>query len=187
MTMSVRDRMKAFMDENGSATVEFVILFPLLFGLFLTSVDMSIQMLRQVSLDHAVDKTLRYVRLVDPATLDNPISANDIKRAVCQQTNATTDRQPNCVANLTVELRPVDPDALNSVDTTVRCVNREEDVSPVLEFNPGAQEQELMMVRVCRVSNPFIVANGFLLGNPRGPNDDFMSASVGFFVNEPQR
>lgn len=166
--------------EDGNASVEFVVLFPLIFALFVTSVDFSIQMLRQASLDRAVDIVMRDVRLGRSRTAD------DIKLAICAVSGEFSGNQADCFSNITVELRPVQPSELRLEDPSVRCVDRASGINPVLAFTPRIQGQELMMVRVCRVASPFIALNGFLLGNPRGPNDDFMSVSVGFFVNEPE-
>lgn len=168
---------RALSSEDGSATVEFVILFPIIFALFVTSVDFSLQMLRQVFLDRAVDLAVRDVRLglIDTSALDN------FKQRICANAALT----PNCLQTVTVELRPVGLNEFATLNPTARCVDRANNVSPMLSFTPGGGQQELMMIRACTVSNPFIVANGFIFGNPRGPNDDFMAASMGVFVNEP--
>lgn len=170
-------RKNALGDESGSATVEFVILFPLIFGFFLTSVDFSMIMLRQVALDRALDIATREVRL-------GQVGANDLdafRQEICKRTILT----PSCLETITIEMQPVQPAAFAALNPSAQCVNRAEEFSPVVTFNPGAQAQELMMIRVCTVSNPFIVANGFIFGGPRGPNDDFMSVSMSVFVNEP--
>ena len=168
---------RALSSEDGSATVEFVILFPLIFGLFVTSVDFSLMMLRQIFLDRAVDIAVRDVRLglVDGTGLD------DFKQRICENAALT----PNCLQTVTVELRPISAAQFGGMDPRAACVDRAANVQPVLNFTPGAGLQELMMLRACTVSNPFITANGFIFGAARGPNDDFMSVSVGVFVNEP--
>lgn len=176
--MGLRRGLRRLRAEDGNATIEFVVLFPLIFSIFVSSVDFSIQMLRQIFLDRAVDMTIRDVRLgrFDTNGLDQ------MKESICANAALT----PNCMATVTVELRPVTAQELATLDPRAQCVNRAANVTPVLSFTPGAGNQELMMLRACTVSNPFIVANGFILGNPRGPNDDFMAASIGIFVNEPR-
>jgi hypothetical protein len=169
---------RSLLSEAGSATVEFVILFPVIFAIFVTSVDLSIQMLRQVFLDRAVDLAIRDIRL-------GRINANgldQLKQRICANSALT----PNCLSTVTVELRPVAPRDFATLDQTAQCVNRAGNITPVLSFSPGMGAQELMMLRACTVSNPFIVANGYIFGGPRGPNDDFMAASMGVFVNEPR-
>jgi Flp pilus assembly protein TadG len=177
--MKHRSRLRrSLLSEAGSATVEFVILFPVIFAIFVTSVDFSLQMLRQVFLDRAVDLAIRDIRLgrIDAGGLQQ------LRERICANSALT----PNCLTTVTVELRPMAPRDFATFDPTAQCVNRAENVTPVLSFTPGMGAQELMMLRACTVSNPFIVANGFLFGAPRGPNDDFMAASIGVFVNEPR-
>jgi len=163
--------------EDGSATVEFVIIFPLIFAMFLTSTDFSIMMLRQIYLDRALDIAVREVRLGNvPAN-----GFDGFREAICQNTILT----PTCVETITVEMRPISAAEFATLDPNVQCVNRKEEFHPMLDFNPGGGGQELMLIRTCTVSNPFIVLNGWIFGAPRGPDDDFMSVSVAVFVNEP--
>ena len=170
-------RARALSSEGGNASVEFVLLFPIIFAMFVTSVDFSVMMLRQVFLDRALDLAVRDVRLgiIQPTGLDG------FKDRICENSALT----PNCRETITVELRPISAADLQNFDPTARCVDRANNVTPVLQFTPGAGQQELMLIRACTVSNPFIVASGFIFGAPRGPNDDFMSVSLGVFVNEP--
>lgn len=170
-------RRRSLTSEEGSATVEFVILFPIIFAMFVTSVDFSIMMLRQVFLDRALDMALRDVRL----GIITPNGLNDFKDRICQNAALT----PSCRQTITVELRPVTAADLAALDPRAQCVDRAQGVTPVLQFTPGNGGQELMMIRACTVSNPFILASGFIFGSPRGPQDDFMSVSMGIFVNEP--
>ena len=175
--MFSRQRPAALSSEEGNASVEFVLLFPIIFAMFVSSVDISVMMLRQVFLDRAVDLALRDVRL----GIIQPTGLEGFKDRICQNSALT----PNCRDSITVELRPVSVADLQNYDPTARCVDRANNVSPVLQFTPGAGGQELMLIRACTVSNPFIVASGFIFGAARGPNDDFMSVSIGIFVNEP--
>lgn len=163
--------------EDGSATVEFVVLFPVLFAIFLTSVDFSMMMLRQVFLDRAVDIAVRDIRLGRV-----PENGFDMLRErICANTALT----PDCLSTITIEMRPVTPGQLASMERTATCVNRAENITPMLDFRPGSGGQELMVVRVCTVSNPIIVASGLIFGGPRSETDDFMSVSTAVFVNEP--
>lgn len=175
--MKRRTVLDLFRADDGTATVEFVILFPLMFAMFLTSTDFSVMMLRQIFLDRALDIAVRQVRLGNVP----PDGIQGFQDAICRNTILT----PSCIDTITVEMRPISPAEFSALDPTVQCVNREEEFHPVLDFNPGGGGQELMLIRACTVSNPFIAANGWIFGGPRGPDDDFMSVSIAVFVNEP--
>ena len=175
--LSLLRKPRALLSEDGSATVEFVVLFPVIFAIFVSSVDFSLQLLRQIFLDRAVELAVRDIRLgrVDASGLDQ------LKQKICSNAALT----PNCLQTITVELRPLTPAQFAGLDPRARCIDRANNVTPMLSFIPGSGGQELMMLRACTVSNPFIVANGYIFGSPRGPEDDFMSVSIGVFVNEP--
>ena len=51
-------------DEDGNMMIEFVIFVPLLFTIFMTSVELGIYSMRQMWLDRGLDMTVRLVRLV---------------------------------------------------------------------------------------------------------------------------
>lgn len=173
----LRRAARAAAREDGNTTIEFVILFPLIFAIFLTSVDFSLMMLRQVFLERAVDIAVRDVRL-------GRIPANGfdtLRQRVCENTALT----PNCMATITIELRPMTAAQFASLDPTATCINRAEEITPVLDFNPGTGQQELMMMRVCTVSNPIIFATGLIFGGPRNANDDRTASTITVFANEP--
>ena len=57
-------RIAGFRDrEEGSATIEMVILFPVFMVLFVSSFELGTVMLRQTMLDRSVDMTVRELRL----------------------------------------------------------------------------------------------------------------------------
>lgn len=168
---------KLFKREDGSVTVEFVVLFPLVFATLLTGVDLTIQMTRQLFLDRALDLAVRDVRLGRvPAG-----GFEGFRNLICFHSALN----PSCESTLTIEMRPMTAAGFATLDPRALCVNREEELRPVLDFNPGSGGQELMLIRVCAVNNPFITTNAWVFGSPRGPNDDFMSASIAVIVNEP--
>jgi Flp pilus assembly protein TadG len=48
-------------EESGSIfLIEFVILFPLIFGIFLASIEMSLYAMRQVHLNRSLEDAVRY-------------------------------------------------------------------------------------------------------------------------------
>lgn len=162
--------------QDGTGTVELALTLPILLAILFTAVDFGVLMLRQVFLDRAVDIAVREVRL-------GRISGNGLdtfRAQVCAGTILT----PNCVANTAIEMRPVDPVTWAGLDAPVQCVNRAEDIAPVLTFNPGAR-QDLMLIRVCTVVRPFIGLSGLILGLPRGPSGEHTLVSRGAFTNEP--
>lgn len=175
--------------QDGAVTVEFVVIVPFVLSLFFASVDVGISLLRQVMLDRAVDLTVREIRLGNPA-FD---SSDDIKNAICTGIPDTSSgmrsvmQEAACLAGITVELRIIDDESFAGLDAPVGCIDREEDITPAVTFNPrsAADPQQLMLIRTCVVSDPFIRWTGVLTAMPVNAEGDYVAVSRGIFVNEP--
>lgn len=163
--------------EAGTATLEFVIALPLVLAFLFSSIDYGVVMLRQVFLDRAVDIAVRQVRL------GNITGAqfSRFRTLIC----ANTFLLPDCENAIAIEMRPIDTGTWAGLDTPAQCVNREEDIAPVLAFTPGAGQQELMLIRVCVVVDPFITLTGMILGMPEDASGGFNLVSHAAFANEP--
>jgi hypothetical protein len=163
--------------DIGSASVEFVLAVPVVLAILFSSIDFGAVMLRQVFLDRAVDMAAREVRL-------GQISVggfNTFRNRIC----ARTILIPNCTANISIEMRPVDTDTWAGLNTPAQCVNRTDDISPMLDFNPGAGRQELMLIRVCIAADPFIRLTGLVLGMSQDESGIYNIVSRAAWVNEP--
>lgn len=175
--MSTRLRLFRFRtDQSGASTVEFAIAVPIVLAFLFTAIDFGAVMLRQVFLDRSVDIAVRQVRLGN-------ITGNGLAQ-MRQQICAGTILTPNCEANTTIELRPVNMATFAGLNAPAQCVNREEEISPVLEFNPGASNQ-LMLIRVCVAVDPFIGLSGFVFGMPEFPTGGYALVARAAFANEP--
>lgn len=165
-----------FTREDGTSMVEFVLTLPIVLAFLFTGVDFGALMLRQVFLDRSVDMAVREIRL-------GRITGNgldEFRQLVC----AGTILIPNCAAATAIELRPIDTQTWTGLNDPAQCVNRAEDIAPVLAFNPGAR-QDLMLIRVCAVVDPFIGLTGLVLGLPRDASGGYALVSRAAFANEP--
>lgn len=163
--------------DTGSATVEFVIAVPLVLSLLFSAVDFGAVMLRQVFLDRSVDIAVRQVRM-------GAVSASgfeDFKQMICDRTILISD----CTGSIAIEMRPIDTATWAGLDSPAQCVNRAEDIAPALAFTPGTGMQELMLIRVCVVADPFIELTGLVLGMPTDASGAYHVVSHAAFANEP--
>lgn len=163
--------------DRGTATLEFVIAVPLILAFLFSSIDYGVVMIRQVFLDRAVDIAVRQVRL--GAIRNNGFAT--FRTLICQNTFLLDQ----CEDNIAIELRPIDTTTWAGLDTPAQCVNRAADIDPVLAFSPSAGSQELMLIRVCVVTDPFIDMTGMVLGMPRDASGGFFLVSHAAFANEP--
>jgi hypothetical protein len=162
--------------EDGAVTVEFVIVFPFVLSILLMAIDAGVTTLRQTFLNRAVDIVMRDVRL------GRQNQSDSIKELIC----ARTSMLPNCLQNITVEMQPIDTVNFTGLDDPIRCINREEDLIPQVTFNTGvAGGQELMLVKVCVVADPFIRITGFVSHLPINADGDYVLVATSIFVKEP--
>lgn len=138
--------------EDGSATVEFAILFPAFMMVFLASFESGLLMTRQVMLDRGLDLSVRAVRL--GTTTPGPVGVDELKTMICNGAGII----PDCLQNVKVEMRPLDPFAgitnATSIPRQADCVDRDDPVIPERNFQNGTSN-EMMILRVCALFDPF--------------------------------
>jgi len=162
--------------ENGNATIEFVILFPMLITIFLVVFETGLLMIRGVMLDRAVDVSMRELRL---GTL-TPMTQQGLKDSICSRTVIISD----CGNVVLVELRKISTTTWTPLGGPTTCVDRSETVQPVLAFESGLQN-EMMLVRVCAVFDPFFPGVGLAAQMQLDGNGDYALVTVSAYVNEP--
>ncbi|WP_208348444.1 TadE/TadG family type IV pilus assembly protein [Pseudaestuariivita rosea] len=167
-------------DEQGTATLEFVLAFPLIMTIFLASYEASFTMLKGVFLERSTDIAVRQLRLGNP----NLTNAEDLEGFICSQLSIVAD----CDESIEVALQSVDTATWSPRPTNIPCRQRNEEIVPLLQptFDSGASN-ELMFVRVCVKIKPFFGnATAFGLGEIRPAGADFNIIATTAFVNEPR-
>ncbi len=167
---------RLFRREDGNATIEFVLLFPALITLFLMVVETGVLMTRSVMLDRAVDMSMRELRL---GTL-TPMTAEGLKKSICDNAVIISD----CKNVLTLELRPISTSTWTPLGGAATCVDRSQNIKPVLEFKPGIQN-EMMLVRVCAVFDPFFPTTGLAAQIKLDSSGGYALVAMSAYVNEP--
>ncbi len=89
---------RAAREEDGTATIPFIIFLPFFMILVISSLEMGILMLRHVMLERALDISVRDLRL---GTFTGDY--DDFKQNICDRAAVI----PDCMNALVVELRPV--------------------------------------------------------------------------------
>ncbi|AML51641.1 MULTISPECIES: TadE/TadG family type IV pilus assembly protein [Falsihalocynthiibacter] len=163
--------------EAGSATIEFVILFPFLISFLLGSVEIGVLKVRHVMLERAVDLSVRDLRL----GTWNPPTHDELKEKICKLAGII----PDCIDVILIELRPVSTETWAPLGTATKCLDRGSEIKPVTAFNGGTQN-EMMLVRACVIVDPFFKSSEFALDLPKHDSDGgYALISVSAFVNEP--
>lgn len=162
--------------DDGTATMEFVLMVPVLLAVFLAAFESGLLMVRHTMLDRAVDMTVREVRLghMMNATHDT------LKDMICDHTVVI----PNCRSVIRIEMEPISTTTWALPDESPTCIDRAETIHPVTTVNPGLAE-EIMLVRVCVVADAMFPTTGIGLGLPKDGNGGYRLIAVSAFVNEP--
>ncbi len=163
--------------EDGTATAEFVILFPLIMWPFLFAVEAGLIQMRQAMLDRATDIVVRELRLGAP-DLNDPEA---LKAALCERLLIMSD----CREDLMLEMGPVEIDTFDATRPPSRCVDRTEPIQPATDYRLGGTN-EMMMLRFCVLHDPIMPSIGLGEMLPREPGGGFALTATTFFVNEPR-
>ncbi|KAJ55313.1 hypothetical protein ACMU_11485 [Actibacterium mucosum KCTC 23349] len=163
--------------EGGTATMEFAIFFPVFFAIFLSGFELSFVMIRQMWLERALDMTVRDLRL---GTWPN-VSQDVLKADIC---DGMGNLVQNCDSELMLELRTVDRVSWVTPNPAATCVDRGEDVQPVTSFEPGT-ENEMVLIRACILMDPIFPGTALALILEQNRGDGVALVATSGFVNEP--
>ncbi len=166
--------------EDGTATIEFVIIFPLFFIFLCMSIDTGIMMVRQVMLERGLDIAVRELRI----NTGVPVTADDVVDTVCE--NALVIQ--SCEQLLRVELRPINTTTWAPLNQATTCALRTEPVTvqPMAQFTPGTRN-EMMLVRACAVFETLFPGLPALLGTQTDGLGGYFLVATSAFVHEPPR
>ncbi len=163
-------------DEGGTATIEFVLFFPVFMTIFMSTFECGLFMTRQVMLERAVDMSIRDLRM---GLWVNP-TADDLKTAICDIATII----PDCQDVVMLELRPVSTATWTPLDPNITCVERDEVIQPLVEWTNGV-ENEMMLVRACAVFDPVFPLTAMGLQLPVDASGGYAMSATTAFVNEP--
>ncbi|MEO9683675.1 MAG: TadE/TadG family type IV pilus assembly protein [Tateyamaria sp.] len=163
-------------EEDGQMVIEFALAVPLIFTLFLTSVEMGIYALRQNFLDRGLDLAVRNVRLNTSANFTH----DDIKQMVCDFSGFL----PDCDVALKLEMNPINPRSFNGFPSTADCVDTSQPVTPSRSFVNGGEHQ-LMLLRACYSFDPVFPSTGLGFAFTKDGSGRAKMVSLSGFVQEP--
>lgn len=175
---SCRDGLRQFhRAEAGSSTIEFVIIFPAFFTFFLSTFELGMLETRHVMMDRGLDIAVRKIRL---GQLE-PVTHEGFKQAVCNAAAII----PDCMNQIKLEMRRLDPFAWVAIPPVADCVDRNDANIAVREFTPGASN-ELMLIRACALFDPYFPTTGLGASLPRVSGGAYGLISAASYVIEPK-
>lgn len=176
MIRAIRKLRRLWAREDGTATIEFVILFPIFMVLMVTGVEMGVLTLRQVMLERGVDITVRALRV---GTMTDP-TFETVRAAICDASLIV----PNCIDSLHLELTRISTESWAVPTTGVTCVDRTHEVEPIINFQQG-KRNAFMLLRACAVFDPMFPTFGLGPDLPLDASGGYRIIASTSFVNEP--
>jgi len=162
--------------EDGSLTVEFVILFPLFMFFTLGVIEYSLVTIQQAMLDRSMDLVVRNIRL--GINLENA-EHDTIKDAICEEMIV----MQGCSSNLQLEMIVQDPFGGVNLPVEPDCTDRAEESKPVRTFSNGGSNA-LMILRACAKVDPLFPTTA--MGRAVSGDDGLVTlTTTTTFVQEP--
>jgi hypothetical protein len=170
-------------DETGTATIEFLFVFPIVMTLFMASLESSLFTLRHVMLERNVDIVVRSIRL----GLMDGTTHSQLKEAICNRGGLVGTKQ-NCIDSLKIWMQPVDTANFN-INPPRSCVDKSQPISttepPAGEFSYGIDNQ-IMLIRLCLKGKPWFPTSAIGAQMIKDEGDgNYALVTTSVFVNEP--
>jgi Flp pilus assembly protein TadG len=162
--------------DDGTASIEFVLMVPLLLAVFAASFESGLLMVRSLMLEQSLDITTRELRL---GHYPNP-SATLLKSEICRRAIILD----NCESNIMIEMTRVSTTSWELPTSGTPCVDRTNAVQPVTTLEIG-QKNDVMLMRVCVTQEAMFPTSGIALDLPLDGKGGYGLVAITAFVTEP--
>ena len=109
--------------EDGTATMEFVLVIPLIMMIFMASFESGLLMTRSIMLEQSVDMTMRELRLGHFTDITNHL----LKKEICSRTIIF----PDCMNNMKIEMERVSTATFDIPVQPPHCINKKDTAEPL--------------------------------------------------------
>jgi len=165
-------------EEEGTASVEFVIVVPVFLLLFVSVFELGMTTVRLTMLEHGLDKAMREVRLGTGSTF----SRDDIRLTLCANATMLKD----CNDNLLLEMVVIPQTSFKLPPVRATCIDKSEAAIPVTSFTNG-DSSDLMFIRACYVIDPLYPALGLGAMVKKDPAGNMQLVASSIFAQEPPK
>ena len=170
-------------DDSGTATIEFLFVFPIIFTIFTASFESSLYMAKYVMFDRGVDLVMRQVRLGNAGGLNHQL----LKEEICEE-GLLISSMAECLNKMQIWMQPVNTADFSMAAPPVTCVEQASNVNvdepPANEFAWGT-DNDIMLLRICMKEWPIFPTTAVSVKMPRQPDGSVAMIVTTVFVNEP--
>ncbi len=175
------DRMiRAFRREDGTASMEFVLMVPVVLLIFMSSFESGLLMTREILLEQSIDMAMRELRLGHYGALTNDALSDKLKTEICKRTIIF----PDCIHNITLDLDRINTATWSIPTDITTCANRTTPFTPAVNLVPG-QQNDMMLVRVCVSLPAMFPGMGLAMSLPMDSLGNYVLLARSAFVVEP--
>lgn len=179
------NRLRRFLqDTSGTASIEFIFTFPIVFLVFTASFESSLYMVRNVMFERAVDLVVRDIRL---GKMDGVTHAG-LKEAICREGMMVGSIQ-KCVDSMRIWMQPVSTADFAMIAPPRSCVDKSQKVDttePAGTTFAYGEANDIMLMRICWKEEPMFPTTAVSVRMPVDEADDNYALIVTtVFVNEP--
>ena len=165
--------------EDGSATVEFVLVIWVFLLLFVSIFELGMSTVRLTMLEHGLDKAMREVRLGTGQTF----SRDDIRDTLCQNATMLKD----CNENVLLEMAIIDQGTFDLPPVRAECIDTSDRTAePLRPFSNGSSS-DLMFIRACYVIDPLYPTLGLGAMLKKDPEGNLQLVATSIFAQEPPK
>ena len=165
--------------EDGTASLEIVLVLPFFMMLFMSAYEGGMISLRHMMLERGLDLAVRDVRIgriVDP---EHAV----LKERICDYASII----PDCANQLQLEMVVMDVrNWTNELEGPIKCIDRALNVQPAVRFTYGDNNQ-LMVLQVCTLFDPVVPTSGLGKYIPKKSGGAYALVASSAFVMEPFR
>lgn len=170
-------------DDTGSATIEFLFVFPIIFTVFTASFESSMYMAKYVMFDRGVDMVVRQLRLGNAGNMTH----QQLKREICEA-GLMIESMNDCLNKMKIWMQPVNTANFNMAAPPNSCVDQAGQVNngepPANEFAYGT-DNDIMLMRICLKEWPMFPTSAVSVKMPPQPDGSVAMVVTTVFVNEP--
>lgn len=163
-------------EDSASATLEFALMVPMMLLLCMSTIELGIYLTREVMLERGIDLAVRQVRIGAMET----VTHDALVEAICEGAVII----PDCANQLKLEMSRRDLRSWTGFNQAADCVDREDDAQPPSTFEPGMQN-ELVVLRACSLFDPLFPTTGLGSKIPRQSGGAYAIVAMTAYVVEP--
>ena len=180
MFKSTKQRLGKFARrEDGTATLEIVLVLPFFMMLFMSAYEGGMISMRHMMMERGLDLAVRDVRI---GKVPDPSHA-DLKVLICDYASII----PDCASQLQLEMIAMDLRSWsNALNGPIKCIDRALLVQPAVAFTHG-DNNELMVLQVCTLFDPVVPTSGLGKFIPKKSGGAYALVASSAFVMEPYR